>query len=115
MGFAITHEGVAAIERNVEPLVAVGGPGVCAVGSVEEVAEAWAGRAPEAEGSVDVDPCAELFRDGYELHEVVEGADVEITGLKDHDCRLGGKAFKRFREGVFAQPTLCIYWQTNDV
>ncbi len=64
VGGGIGYEGVSAIEGDVEPLVAVGCPGVGGLGSAEEVAEAWAGGAPEAEGSVDVDPGAVPFCDG---------------------------------------------------
>ncbi len=63
MGLAVGYEGVSAVEGDVEPLVAVGCPGVGGVGSVEEVAKARARGAPEAEGSVDVDPCAVLLCD----------------------------------------------------
>ena len=64
MGRWIRYEGVSAVEGDVEPLVAVGCPGVGGVGSVEEVAEARGGGAPEAEGAVDVDPGAVLLCDG---------------------------------------------------
>jgi hypothetical protein len=64
MGLWIRYEGVSAVEWDVEPLVSVGCPGVSGVGSVEEVAKARGGGAPEAEGSVDVDPGAVLLRDG---------------------------------------------------
>ena len=64
MGRRIGYEGVSAIEGDVEPFVSVGGPGVGRVGSVEQMAKAWGGGAPEAKGSVDVDPCAVLLGDG---------------------------------------------------
>ena len=50
---------------------------------------------PEAKGSVDMDPGAEFFRHGDESGEVVEGAHVEVSGLKDDDGGLGGCADSR--------------------
>ena len=82
MGARITHENEAAVEGDVEPLVAVGRPGVCLLDSGQEITKSRTDISPEAEGAVDMHPCAMLLRQRDERLEGIEGAGVELTRLQ---------------------------------
>ncbi len=76
VGGAVADEGVAAVIGDVEPLVAVGGPGVGLLDPAEEMAVTIGGVEPETEGAVDVDPGVELVCERDEAGVVVKRADV---------------------------------------
>ena len=75
VGGGVAHDGDAAVVGDVEPFVAVRGPGVRALHAAREVGEARAGRGPEAEGAVHVDPAPPL-----------------VGGLREY-CRTRGLAY----------------------
>ena len=89
VGVGVGDEGVAGIVGDVEPFVAVGGPGVGGFDAAQEMAEARGGGGPEAEGAVDVDPGAVAVGDRRSTRRRVVGADVEVAGLEEDD---GGAA-----------------------
>ena len=89
MGIRVGDKRVAAIERNVEPLVSVGGPGIGSFDSGDEMFVARACGGPETEGSVDVNPGVIFFRERNESFEIVHRADVYVAGLQENDCGSG--------------------------
>ena len=87
MRVGVRDEGQARVVGDVEPLVRVGGPRVGASDAGDEVSQRRRGRRPQAEGAVDVDPGAVLGRRVAHLVERVEGAAVDLAGLRAHDRR----------------------------
>src|SRR5688572_8976401 len=57
----IGDEGIAAVVRDIEPLMAIGGPGIRVLHARDQVAMRWTHRRPESEGSVHVNPGARLM------------------------------------------------------
>ena len=58
MRLRMRHEHQARIEREIQPLVSVGGPGIGALHAGKQASITRAGVDPQAEGAVDVDPGA---------------------------------------------------------
>src|ERR1700728_4332404 len=81
----VGDECVAAVVGDVEPLVAVGGPGIGRAGSGAQVTKARTGIGPESEGAVDVYPRVVAPGDGNQLLERVEDAGVELARLQNDD------------------------------
>src|SRR5579872_3438764 len=81
------HEGVAAIEGNVEPFVPVGGPGIGLFHALDQVLVSRARGRPETESAVDVNPGAVAFRDRNQSAKIVERAGVDVARLQDDDRR----------------------------
>ena len=79
------HERIAAIERNVQPLVAVGGPGVGLLRSSEQVPVCGARGGPQPERAIDVHPSSVPFGDGDQRGEILVHAGVDVAGLEMHD------------------------------
>ena len=80
-------KGVTAVVGDVEPLVPVGGPRIGCLASGGEVARRWAGRRPQPEGAVDVDPRPMAAGRRGRRRDVVEGAAVHVAGLEADDRR----------------------------
>ena len=83
------YESVAGIVWDVEPFVAVGGPGIGVFHAVEEVAMRGARTDPESESAVQVNPCTVLLGERDQSLVVVESTRVEISGLEDNNCSGG--------------------------
>jgi len=115
VGGSIGNEGIAAVEGDIEPFVAVGDPGVGVFDAFEEVLESRTDGGPEAEGSVDVNPGVVSFCERNELREVVEGADVNVTGLKDDDGGFGRRGFECLAERVFEKAAMRVGLKGRDV
>ena len=56
MRLGIGDERISAIKGDIEPLVAIGGPGIRLVHSLHEMPVARAGRGPQSERAIDVHP-----------------------------------------------------------
>ncbi len=78
-------KGVAGVVGDVEPLVAIGTPGVGLVAAAHEVMVSGAGGGPEAECALDVTQGVVTMGERNEGGEVVEGSEVEVARLKDDD------------------------------
>ena len=78
MGGRIGDEDEAEIERQVQPFVAVGRPGVGLVRAVEQVAIFPARRHPQAERAIDMDPGVVFVRDPAECGTVPVGGLVQL-------------------------------------
>ena len=78
----IGDEGEARVVRDVQPLVAVGRPGVGQLGARQQMPVRGARPRPEPEGAVDVHPGASRVRKLAGLPERVEGAGVQLAGLE---------------------------------
>jgi len=115
MGVAIGHESITAVEWNVQPFVAVGYPRVGAFDAREEMPEARGRGGPETERSVDMNPCAVFLCQRNESREVVEGTDVNVTGLKDDDSGCGRRGFERLTQRVFEKVALRVGLEDYDV
>ncbi len=85
MGLGLGDESVAAVVGNVEPLVAVGGPGVGGFEAAGEAGVARAGGSPESEGAINVNPRTVAARDGDESVEVIEAAVFTSPACRDED------------------------------
>src|SRR6202021_28014 len=106
---------IAGVEGDVEPFVAVGDPGVGVFDAIEEMLQVRACSGPETEGSVDVNPGSVFFCEGNEPCEVVEGADVNVTGLKDDDGGCGRRGFERLLEKIFQKTAVRVGLEGGDV
>lgn len=80
-------EGVAAVVGNVEPLVAVGRPGVGRRDPGDEVAGPRVGGRPQTEDPVHVHPGAGIVGGGGGRRQVVEGAGVHVARQEADDGR----------------------------
>ena len=87
MGLGIAHDGIAAVVRGLQPLVAVGGPGIGVPCPGGERPGLGAGERPQAESAVDVDPCAASVGDRRDLADRIEGPGIDLPGLGDDDRR----------------------------
>ena len=97
------------VVRNVQPLVRVDRPRVCPLHAVDEVAERRRGGGPETERSVDVDPaCPALTRCRRDLAHGVEGARVDVAGLRADQGR-AGFARQCLGQGVRAHRALAVH------
>lgn len=96
----IADEDDAAVIRDIEPFVAVGGPGIG--GSIVGV------RGPEAEGAIDMDPGIGLFGEGDEFGRI-ESAGVDVTGLETDEGGLGERG-----KGVGTHAALGIGGDADD-
>jgi len=85
MRFRVRNKSVATVIGNVEPLMSIGRPGVCCAGTGQQVPVRRAGRNPQAECSIDMNPCLVAFRDRYENLKPVECSNIQIAGLQHHD------------------------------
>ena len=97
----VRAEGDAAVVRDVEPLVGVGRPRVGPLRPGDEMAERRAGRGPQPERTVDVEPGARALDRVRDRDEVVEHASVHLARLRADDRRpLGGgeRAAERLRD-----------------
>ena len=83
----IADEGQAAVIRNIEPLVGVGGPGIGIGHSRHQVGMTRAGRGPQSERSVHVDPGACRMRAAADLRHRIERPGIHVAGLHAHDAR----------------------------
>ena len=79
----------AAVVGHVQPFEGVGGPRVGELDPGQQVAQGWAGRGPEPEGSIDVHPRVGFAGEGADLGERIGGAGVDVAGLGAHDGRSG--------------------------
>ncbi len=104
----VTNERVAGIEGHVEPLVTVGRPRIGVVDARDEMRETWARGCPQAEGAVDMRPCAETPRNCGTSTDVVERTRVDVARLQQHDRgRVAALRQLRF-EGVQTQTPLRV-------
>ena len=81
----VAHVGDPAVVGDVEPLVAVGGPGVGALHTPDQVAPAGRRRGPESEGAVHVEPGSEGVAPLAEFREGVGCAAVHVARLGAHE------------------------------
>src|ERR1700677_3446223 len=96
----IRNESIAAVIRNVEPLMSISRPRIRRVDTGEQVPVRRAGCDPKAERSIDMYPCSESLRDGNENLKLVEGPNIQIACLQDYNRRragIGGEC--RFERG----------------
>src|ERR1700751_6366427 len=87
MGVRMSTEGEARVVRDVQPLVAVDGPGVGALRTAGEVAEPGARRRPEAERTVEMEPRTRFRGRVGDRVEIVEGAGIHLACLAADDRR----------------------------
>ena len=100
VGLGVGAEDVAGVVGNIEPFVAVASPRVGPLDAGDEVACGRAGRRPQAEGAVHVNPrpaAASQIADGG---QVVAGAGVDVAGLGADDGRPPPPASRAAAEGV---------------
>src|SRR5205814_8415617 len=83
----VSAEGVTAVVRDVEPLVAVRRPGVRGPDAGHQMTGGRTGRGPQPEGPVDVDPRAVAVSHLRRADEVVKGASIDVARLQTHDRR----------------------------
>src|SRR2546423_11490677 len=78
-------EHIAAVVRDVQPLVTVGSPRVGQLDAVTQMAQARAGGGPQAERPIDMNPGAVLLSGGTGGGEVVARARIDVARLQaDH-------------------------------
>jgi hypothetical protein len=82
---AVPDEDDPAVERDVQPLVRVGRPGVGLLRAAHQVRAGGAGGGPQPERAVDVHPGAGVASGGADVHERIDGPAVHVAGLRDHD------------------------------
>ena len=89
VGLGIPDDHDPRVVGDVEPLVAVGGPGVGPTGAADEGGERRARGGPQPEGAVDVEPAAPLADQGADLLQRIEGPRVHVPRLGGDDQRAG--------------------------
>ena len=92
----VAAEDDAAVVRDVQPLVRIRRPRVCALAAHCEMPEARARARPESERAVDVEPGAGGGARVRNLVERVDGSGVHVPGLGTDDHR-AGRARQRTR------------------
>ena len=95
----IGNERIAAIERNVEPLVAVGRPGIGRFNACYQMPEAGTSGGPQAKRSIHVHPCRVAPGDGNERLECIESAGVDVASLQEKNgwAGIGQRLIERIR------------------
>jgi hypothetical protein len=79
-----TDEGDAAVVRDVQPLVRIGGPRIGPVQPGDEPGPGRVGERPQPECAVDVQPAGPLRQPIGDLVEGVERTGVHLAGLRTH-------------------------------
>src|SRR5688572_7001533 len=81
----IAHKCEAAVVRNIQPFVAISGPTISEFNASQQRALRPARARHQTERAVDVNPGSGGFGDGDDFVEWVEGSDVQITGIENHN------------------------------
>src|SRR5262247_4208937 len=90
----LAHEDNSAVVRRVKPLVRVGRPGIGFGEAFSQMSQSRAGRSPQPESPVNVNPRAGAAGRRANLFRRIEGACVHIACLNANDGS-GGKIGKR--------------------
>ncbi len=81
----VGDENQAGIERHIQPFVRVGRPGIGRFRALQQMAIALAGRGPESDRAVDMDPSLCRVGDRAGALKGVEHAGVQVSRLQADD------------------------------
>jgi hypothetical protein len=98
MRLFIRNEGIPAVEGRIEPFVAVRRPGIGKLGAAQVMPMLRARGYPQAESAIDMHPGSVPMSEWDELAEEIEGADVKIAGLQQHDGGASAIGFESARK-----------------
>src|ERR1700684_2098751 len=87
MRLRVRYKSIAAVIRNIEPLMSISRPRVRGLDTGQQVPVRRTGRNPQAECAVDMNPCSVSLSERDENLKWVECPDIQIAGLQDHDRR----------------------------
>src|SRR5262245_38017363 len=91
MGSLVGDKDKAAIERQVQPFMAIRRPRVGLIGPLEKVAILLTGCHPQAKRAIDMDPGTMLMCDPTCLGKGVEDTSIQIASLQANDSRRIGR------------------------
>src|SRR5215469_5539366 len=81
----LAHEREARVVGNVEPFVAIGGPGISIDEGTKQISPLWRGCGPHPKSAIDVNPRALRASLPADFTGRIESARVHISGLNTND------------------------------
>jgi hypothetical protein len=82
----VRYKGIATVERDVEPFVAIGRPRISFRQALRQATVMRAGRSPHPERAIHVNPGPVTPGEGNQLLEWIECAEVDVAGLEQRYC-----------------------------
>ena len=89
MPLRVSDDGEPAVVGDLQPLVSIGGPGVCVLQSPGQLGHLRDSARPETEGAIDVQPGVVLATYLHDIRQWIESAGVDLPGLGDDDGGAG--------------------------